>query len=79
MLTIAHVSDLHIGGRPESDERAARVLAHVCAMRPAPDVLVVTGDVADHGWAGGAQAAAIRRDGAAATTTGVRRSTVAVT
>ncbi len=57
MLTIAHVSDLHIGGRPESDERAARVLAHVCAMRPAPDVLVVTGDVADHGWAGGAQAA----------------------
>ena len=52
MLTIAHVSDLHIGGRPESDERAARVLAHVGAMSPAPDVLLVTGDVADHGWKG---------------------------
>lgn len=57
MITIAHVSDLHIGGRPESDERAARVLAHVGAMRPAPDVLVVTGDIADHGWSGGTQAA----------------------
>ena len=56
MLTIAHVSDLHIGGRPESDERAARVLAHVRSMRPAPDVLVVTGDIADHGWSGGAEA-----------------------
>lgn len=57
MLTIAHVSDLHIGGRPESDERAARVLDHVRAMRPSPDVLVVTGDIADHGWSGGAEAA----------------------
>jgi Icc protein len=56
VLTIAHVSDLHIGGRPESDERAARVLAHVRSMRPAPDVLVVTGDIADHGWWGGAEA-----------------------
>ena len=50
MFTIAHVSDLHIGGRPESEERAARVLAHVRALSPAPDVLLVTGDVADHGW-----------------------------
>jgi Icc protein len=57
VLTIAHVSDLHIGGRPESDERAARVVAHVAAMRPAPDVLVVTGDIADHGWSGGPEAA----------------------
>jgi 3',5'-cyclic-AMP phosphodiesterase len=53
VLTIAHVSDLHIGGRPESEERAARVLAHVGAMSSAPDVLLVTGDVADHGWEGG--------------------------
>jgi Icc protein len=57
VLTIAQVSDLHIGGRPGSDERAARVLAHVGGMRPAPDVLVVTGDIADHGWSGGAEAA----------------------
>lgn len=53
VLTIAHVSDLHIGGRPESEDRAARVLAHVGAMSPPPDVLLVTGDVADHGWEGG--------------------------
>jgi 3',5'-cyclic-AMP phosphodiesterase len=57
VLTIAHVSDLHIGGRPESDERAAQVLAHVAAMQPGPDVLVVTGDIADHGWSGGTEAA----------------------
>jgi 3',5'-cyclic AMP phosphodiesterase CpdA len=49
VLTVAHISDLHIGGRPESEERAARVLGHVRSMSPAPDVLLVTGDVADHG------------------------------
>ncbi|MDQ6895902.1 MAG: metallophosphoesterase [Actinomycetota bacterium] len=49
MFTIAHISDLHIGGRPESVERAERVIAHVMAMAPAPDVLLVTGDIADHG------------------------------
>ena len=49
MLTVAHVSDLHIGGRPESVARAAQVIAHVCSMSPAPDVLLVTGDIADHG------------------------------
>ena len=49
MLTVAHVSDLHIGGRPESVDRAALVIRHVCSLAPAPDVLLVTGDVADHG------------------------------
>jgi Icc protein len=49
VLTVAHVSDLHIGGRPESVARAQQVVTHVCAMSPAPDVLLVTGDVADHG------------------------------
>jgi 3',5'-cyclic AMP phosphodiesterase CpdA len=51
VLTIAHVSDLHIGGRPESVDRARQVLGHVGAMRPVPDVLLVTGDIADHGSA----------------------------
>ena len=46
MLTVAHISDLHIGGRPESVARARQVIGHVCSMRPAPDVLIVTGDVA---------------------------------
>jgi 3',5'-cyclic AMP phosphodiesterase CpdA len=49
VFTIAHISDLHIGGRPESVQRAERVLAHVVALDPAPDVLLVTGDIADHG------------------------------
>ena len=49
MFTIAHISDLHIGGRPESVDRARRVIGHVCAMSPAPDVLLATGDIADHG------------------------------
>jgi len=52
VFTIAHISDLHIGGRPESEARAERVIQHVCAMRPAPDVLLVTGDIADHGLPG---------------------------
>src|SRR6185503_19849044 len=29
--------------------RAAQVIGHVCSMSPAPDVLLVTGDIADHG------------------------------
>ena len=49
MLTVAHVSDLHLGGRPESVARAAQVIGHVCSMSPAPDVRLVTGDIADHG------------------------------
>ncbi|MCW2766792.1 MAG: hypothetical protein JWO11_2751 [Nocardioides sp.] len=49
MFTIAHVSDLHLGDPHDSRARAERVVAHVCSLDPAPDVLLVTGDVADHG------------------------------
>lgn len=49
MLTIAHLSDLHIGDPHDSRGRAERVVAHVCSLDPAPDLLLVTGDVADHG------------------------------
>jgi Icc protein len=48
-LTIAHVSDTHFGGPPDARARAERVMTHLLAMAPRPDVLVVTGDVADHG------------------------------
>ncbi|MEO7236705.1 MAG: metallophosphoesterase, partial [Lapillicoccus sp.] len=48
-FTIAHLSDLHIGGRTGSVARAERVVTHVVAMAPAPDILLVTGDIADHG------------------------------
>ena len=47
MLTLAHVSDTHFGGPPEATARAHAVMDHL--LETAPDALVVTGDVADHG------------------------------
>jgi Icc protein len=49
MLVIAHISDTHFGGPPDASARSEAVMAHLLAMEPRPDVLVVTGDVADHG------------------------------
>ena len=46
---IAHVSDTHFGGPPDARARAERILAHLLAMDPRPEALVVSGDVADHG------------------------------
>jgi 3',5'-cyclic-AMP phosphodiesterase len=48
---IAHVSDTHFGGPPEARDRAERLLAHLDAMSPRPDLLLVSGDIADHGTA----------------------------
>jgi 3',5'-cyclic AMP phosphodiesterase CpdA len=49
-LVIAHLSDTHFGNdHGEAAERSRRVLDAVLRMDPAPDVLVHTGDVADHG------------------------------
>jgi 3',5'-cyclic AMP phosphodiesterase CpdA len=48
---IAHVSDTHFGGPPDARDRAERLLAHLDAMAPRPDVLLVSGDIADHGTA----------------------------
>ncbi|QYJ03681.1 metallophosphoesterase [Nocardioides panacisoli] len=49
MLVIGHLTDTHFGGDPSAVERSKRVLAHLAAFVPPVDVLVVTGDVADHG------------------------------
>lgn len=49
MFTIAHLSDLHLGSEGTSLPRARRLVDHLCSLDPAPDVLVVTGDIADHG------------------------------
>lgn len=50
MLVIAHVSDTHLGNEARDPlPRAAAVMDHLLAMDPRPDVLVVSGDVADHG------------------------------
>jgi Icc protein len=48
---IAHVSDTHFGGPPDARARAERILAHLDAMDPRPDALLVSGDIADHGTA----------------------------
>ncbi len=47
-FVVAHLTDTHFGV-PGAGERARRVLRHLSSMTPPPDVLVVTGDVADHG------------------------------
>lgn len=52
MFVVAHVSDTHFGNDVQDPAaRAAAVMDHLLAMNPRPDVLVVTGDVADHGLA----------------------------
>ena len=50
MFVIAHVSDTHFGNeKHDPADRNAAVMDHLLAMSPRPDILVVTGDVADHG------------------------------
>lgn len=52
MIVVAHVSDTHVGNAVQDPSaRLAAVMGHLLAMSPRPDVLVVTGDVADHGLA----------------------------
>lgn len=50
-LTIAHVTDTHFGGPRRARRRNAQALDHLLAMSPLPDLLLITGDVADHGTA----------------------------
>ena len=50
-LVVAHLSDTHFGNeRCVASDRTRRVLDALLRMDPRPDVLAVTGDVADHGW-----------------------------
>ena len=52
MRVIAHVSDTHFGNDVQDPrDRATAVKDHLLAMSPRPDVLVVTGDLTDHGLA----------------------------
>ncbi|GAA4521632.1 metallophosphoesterase [Nonomuraea ferruginea] len=46
MVAFAQISDIHIGGSPASEERAAAVLRHVDSL--GLDAILVTGDIADH-------------------------------
>jgi Icc protein len=47
LLTIAHLTDTHFGNRPGVADRNRLVAERITRIKP--DVVVVTGDVADHG------------------------------
>ncbi|WP_327683264.1 metallophosphoesterase [Kitasatospora sp. NBC_00458] len=55
MLTIVHFSDIHLGQDHDGDggararRRAERVMAYLDALPGAPDAVLVSGDLADHG------------------------------
>jgi Icc protein len=50
MIVVAQVSDTHVGNEVQDPTaRMDALMDHLLAMSPRPDVLVVTGDVADHG------------------------------
>jgi 3',5'-cyclic AMP phosphodiesterase CpdA len=49
VLVIAHLSDTHLGGRWAPEVRTRRVLDHLARLDPPVDVVLVTGDIADHG------------------------------
>jgi len=52
MFAVAHVSDTHFGNETQDPSgRTTAVMDHLLAMDPRPDVLVVSGDIADHGLA----------------------------
>ena len=49
-MLVAHLSDLHLDlARPETSDRARQVIDHIRALDPGPDLVVATGDIADHG------------------------------
>jgi len=48
-MIIAQVSDLHIDDGERSRRRVERVVRELAGLRPPPDVVLVTGDIADHG------------------------------
>ncbi|MFI0420383.1 metallophosphoesterase [Spongiactinospora sp. 9N601] len=51
MLTLAHISDTHIGGSEHSVRRTEAVVRHLAELPEPIDAVVATGDIADHGAA----------------------------
>ncbi|MEV6288538.1 metallophosphoesterase [Kribbella sp. NPDC051770] len=49
MTVIAHLSDPHLDGTAEARDRLRRVTAYLLAFSRPVDVVLVTGDLADHG------------------------------
>jgi Icc protein len=49
MYVIAHLSDPHLDGSEEARSRLRRITSHLGRFQQPVDVVVVTGDLADHG------------------------------
>jgi Icc protein len=49
MVTIAHISDIHVDSGDRSAARTARVVDYLVTLPTPPDVVLLTGDLADHG------------------------------
>ena len=49
MYVIAHLSDLHLDGSDEARDRLRRITSYLREFSRPADVVVVTGDLADHG------------------------------
>jgi 3',5'-cyclic AMP phosphodiesterase CpdA len=49
MLTLAHVSDIHIDGSSRSIDRTRAVMRHLNGLPGPLDAVIVTGDIADNG------------------------------
>ncbi|MGW6276464.1 metallophosphoesterase [Kribbella sp. NPDC055071] len=49
MIVIAHLSDPHLDGSAEPRDRLRRITSYLADFRRPVDVIVVTGDLADHG------------------------------
>jgi 3',5'-cyclic AMP phosphodiesterase CpdA len=49
MVVIAHLSDIHVDDGERSVERTARVMRYLAGLPRPVDVVLVTGDLADHG------------------------------
>lgn len=49
MTIIAHFSDIHVDGDERSAERTRRIVRYLKALPTPVDVILVTGDIADHG------------------------------
>jgi 3',5'-cyclic-AMP phosphodiesterase len=49
MYVIAHLSDTHFDGSDRNADRVARVMTYLADLAQPVDVVLVTGDIADHG------------------------------
>lgn len=49
MITVAQVSDIHVGTSERNEARAQRLFAHLAELPRPVDAVLITGDIADHG------------------------------